>query len=934
MSADSIEFRLFGGIEAYRAGQPVDIGHARQQCVLAVLLVEANTAVSADELIDRVWGGAAPSGKGSLYSYLTRLRRALPEISIVRRGSGYSLVVDPDTIDLHVFRRLSRTAHEADDATAEHLLGEGLALWRGEPFAGQDNPWLNSVRAVLDTERSSAELDRADHQLRLGRHNEILPTLATFAGKRPLDERVAGQLMLALYRAGRQADALNHYQRTRTQLADELGIDPSPALRDLHQQILTADPKLTTVAPEPAATSPVPRQLPAAPRSFSGRMRELDSLTSVLDLEAMPNATVVISAIGGTGGIGKTWLALHWAHQNLDRFPDGQLFVNLRGFDPSGKPTAPSDAIRGFLDTLGVEPSAIPTALDAQTALYRSLIADKRMLIVLDNAADPTQVIPLLPGSPTCTVIVTSRDRLVNLVNAHGAQPLPLDALTETEARTLLASRLGAERLAREPEAVNDLITSCAGLPLALSIVAGRALEHPDFPLSELAEELHDTENRLATLDEDPSTSVSSVLSWSYAALTQEQARVFSLIGLAPGPDISLAAAANLTGRTENRIRAELRALERVSLVQQQVPGRYRMHDLVRLYALHKARSLPTETGDAALRVLADFYAHTALAADRQLAPARKLADLYTPSADCHPLPISDVTTARDWFSAEYDCLSLILPIAVERRWHEVVWLLAAGLINFRWRQGKDDDDAAAWHAALTAARNLGNRDLECSASRRLGHAYSRAGRFDEAVHHLQESLELCEQDDNPAEQAHTHMAMMQNCERSGDHQQAIHHARQARVLYLRVPGGEVWAGQSLNAIGWFHAVLGQYEEGRIACEAALEVTRAHYDPEGQADCLDSLGYIAHHGGQYELAVSRYQEALAIFRGLGHVESALLILEHLWQSHLAMGDLDRTRAVLNEVLRTYQERRRTADAERIRAELAKLDANPVPQPGF
>ncbi|HEX3784636.1 MAG TPA: BTAD domain-containing putative transcriptional regulator [Pseudonocardiaceae bacterium] len=918
MAADPIEFRLFGGIQAYRAGQPVDIGHARQQCVLAVLLVEANTAVSADELIDRVWAGNPPHrAKENLYSYLTRLRRALPEISISRHGNAYVLSVEPSAVDLHEFRRLVRQARGSDDRTADGLLGTALARWRGEPFAGQDNPWLNSIRATIDKEHNAAELDHIDLQLRLGRHNKILPTLNTLAETRPLDERIAGQLMLTLYRAGRQADALNHYQQTRTHLNNELGIDPNPALRDLHQQILTTDPTLAVVA-EPAVTSPVPRQLPAAPRSFTGRAHELDSITAVMDARAAPASTVIISAIGGTGGIGKTWLALHWAHQNLDRFPDGQLFVNLHGFDPSGKPTTSSDAIRGFLDALGVDPSTVPTSLDAQTALYRSLVADKRILVVLDNAADPAQVVPLLPGSPSCTVLVTSRDRLVSLVTAHGARPLSLDALTQDEARALLANRLGADRLAREPAAVDDLLTSCAGLPLALSIVAGRALEHPDFPLGELAEELRDAASRLSTFDEDPAAGVRSALSWSYAALSPEQARIFGLLGIAPGPDISLAAAANLTGLDDNQVRAELRGLERISLVQQQVPGRYRMHDLVRLYAVEQITvHHPQDLREAALRRLIDFYLHTAFGGQRVFDPRRPVAiEPDPPVPGCRPIRFEDEAAALAWCDAEHACLVACGRALLDHGWYPAVYQLAWTLDNFNSWRGHIQDNLALWQAALVALPHLSDPTIEARIERRLGHTFGQANRYPEAIEHVRRALTLAERAENLIGQAQADNELGYLYEMQGDYRTAREYAAKAFGLFDAL-GDRVLATRVQSSMGWLSALLGEYEQAEAACKASLEIEIQHQDEHGQADDLDSLGYIAHHTGRHSEALEYYGQSLSLYRKMGNSRSECDTLDRLAQVHATLGDRAQALSTWRQALALLRNRPASSDAARI-----------------
>ena len=519
----TIEFRLLGAVTAEIDGRPVDLGTTRQRCTLAILLAEANKTVSADQLIDRLWPDRPPrQARASLQTYLSRLRRifAATTVDIIRRADGYLAAVDEETIDLHRFRAQLHEARRSSDDRALRLIEQALALSENQPFADLALPWLTGVGNTLLAERLAAVLDRNDLKLRRGEHAELLPSLTTLAEARPLDERVAGQLMLALYRSGRQADALAGYQRIRTQLADELGVDPGVALREVQQQILTADDgsaaaptRAARTAGEPSgAGAPVPRQLPATPRTFVGRIGELDALRSIAD-DAGAAATLAISSIGGIGGVGKTWLALYWAQRNLDRFPDGQLFVNLRGFDPAQAPMAPETAIVGFLGALGVPAASMPPNLDSKVGLYRSLLATRKMLIVLDNAADAEQVVPLLPGSTTCTVLITSRTRMTSLINSHGAHSLALDILPDAEARALLAGRIGPRRLEAEPEAVAELLACCAGLPLALSIVAGRAEEAPDFPLSALAAELHDVTTRLEVLDEDPAASVRAVLS-------------------------------------------------------------------------------------------------------------------------------------------------------------------------------------------------------------------------------------------------------------------------------------------------------------------------------------------------------------------------------------------------------------------------------------
>ncbi|MEV8441076.1 BTAD domain-containing putative transcriptional regulator [Actinosynnema sp. NPDC051121] len=483
----AVLLRLLGEVAAEVDGRPVDLGAPRQRCVLAALAVDVGRAVPVDRLVERVWGAeVARRARATLHSYISRLRRALADadgVAIVRRSGGYALVADAteSVVDLHRFRHLCGRAR---DDGAVRSLTEALALWRGEALTGLAGEWVQAVRDRLRLERAAAEADLVDARLRAGEGAELVAELSARAARHPLDERVAGQYLLALHRAGRTPDALAHFRRVRTRLVEELGTEPGVALRELHRRILATDPALVTTAARAAAV--VPRQLPAAPRPFVGRRAELDRLDATCVA-----AAVGLSAIVGSAGIGKTWLALHWAHRRLDRFPDGQLFVDLGGFGVDGPPMDPAVAVRGFLDALGVDRQ--PTDPHARAALFRSLVAGRRMLLVLDNAVDTAQVTPLLPGGGSCAVVVTSRNSLPGLIVGHGAAHVPLDVLSSGEAHALLAERLGAVRVREEPAAVEELVGLCGGFPLALGITAGHACTRPRLPLSALAAELRTT---------------------------------------------------------------------------------------------------------------------------------------------------------------------------------------------------------------------------------------------------------------------------------------------------------------------------------------------------------------------------------------------------------------------------------------------------------
>ncbi|WP_210582867.1 BTAD domain-containing putative transcriptional regulator, partial [Streptomyces sp. GESEQ-4] len=467
----------------------MDVGHARQRRVLAALLVDAGHVVPAGVLEERVWGERVPRrGRETLYGYVSRLRQALTPWGpdLVREQGGYRLSVAVEAVDLHRFRDLAARARSVDaDERAVALWEEALGLWRGEAFAGADTPWFNTQRNVVEAERLAAQIDLVDVRLRLGQHARVLAECSSRAEAYPLDERVAGQLMLALFRCGRQAEALACYTALYKRLAEELGTEPGAEVQRVHQAMLRGESARTAArdalpSAKTGALRAVPAQLPLDAQGFTGRAEELAQLDGILATGAERSAAVVISAVSGTAGVGKTALAVHWAHRVADWFPDGQLYVNLRGFDPSGAAVTPDQAVRSFLDGLGVPAPQVPVDLQARVGLYRSLLAGQRVLVVLDNARDADQVRPLLPGSPGCLAVVTSRNRLTGLVAAEGAHPLTLDLLSPAEARDLLAHRLGEDRLAAEPDAVQEIITRCARLPLALAITTARAATNPD----------------------------------------------------------------------------------------------------------------------------------------------------------------------------------------------------------------------------------------------------------------------------------------------------------------------------------------------------------------------------------------------------------------------------------------------------------------------
>jgi tetratricopeptide (TPR) repeat protein len=699
--------------------------------------------------------------------------------------------------------------------------------------------------------------------------------------------------------------------------------------------------------PPPRPTPAIPRQLPAAPGLFTGRTAELARLDRALTHAAAPQGpgtdtrepttaapatgpahagtTVLVSAIGGAGGIGKTWLALAWAHRHLERFPDGQLFVDLHGFSPTGEPVQPAVAVRGFLDALEVDPNRIPTDLDAQATLYRSLVAGRRMLIVLDNAATSDQVAPLLPGSPSCTVLVTGRHRLASLIDRHGARHLPLDVLSAEEARSLLAARLGADRVAAEPEAVDELIELCGGHPLALSITARTASTRPDVALAEAAAELRDLGLEALDHDTDPAASLPTVLSWSLRHLTDTQRTVFALLGIAPGPDTTPPATAALTGLPGRLARRTLSGLENASLLERRPSGRYAMHDLIRRYATDTAdTTLPRHAREAALTRAGDFHLHTAHTADRLMHPHRALVRPEPPAPGVHPHPLPDTAAALAWMTAEHATLLATQRTAATLGHHHTVWHLAWNLNTFHHRRGHRHDAVTTWQAALDAADHLPDPATRSRTHRFLGLAYSLLGLHEQATTHLEQALGLALRHHDPTEQAHTHRALAHAWERRGDDRQALQHAHHALDLFLTLDQ-PVREADALNAIGWYAARLGQFDTAREHCQAALTLHRHHHNPNGEADTLDSLGYIAHHTGDHHQALDHYHHALTLNRGIGNTYEVAETLDSLGHPHAALGRYEQARMVWWEAVELYRDQGRDADAERVQRQLDDLD---------
>jgi DNA-binding SARP family transcriptional activator len=937
---------VLGPLRVWRGETVVDLGPVQQRVVLAVLALQAGRPVGRQQIINAVWGDAPPRNAVNLVQrHVSGLRRVLeperpghsPSGLLAWTDAGYQLTLPKGALDLDVFEeelsraRAARAAGQMREAA--DALHTALGLWRGPVCDGLSSPFLDAQADRLDESRIGVLEERIELDLAIGVHADLIAELRDLVAEHPWRERLYGLLMMALYRAGRQADALAVFRDARRHLDDELGVEPGAALQQLHQQILAADPELVAapVAEVAAASSamtgtqrPLPAQLPHQIPDFTGRDAELGRLDELLARDRGDGTDVVITAIAGTAGVGKTALAVHWAHRISDRFPDGQLYVNLRGFDPTGSAMNPAEAIRGFLDAFGVTPQQLPTSLEAQAALYRSLLTGRRVLVLLDNAADEDQVRPLLPGSPGCLVIVTSRNELPGLIVTEGAQPVVVDLLSVSEARQLLSRRVGESRVSAEPQAVDSIIALCARLPLALLLVAARAATHPRFRLSELAAELHDVGGSLDAFEgQDQVTNVRAVFSWSYQRLSVSGQRLFRLLGLHFGPDVATPAVASLAGMPREQVRPVLAELARAHLVTERIPGRFALHDLLRAYAAEIAYANdPEDYRLAARRRMLDHYLHTAYRADQLLNRHRDLPfTLADASPGVTPESLGDHRRALAWFEAEHAVLVTALRQATGFDTH--IWQLAWVLASYfeyegHWRDWRDSQSTA-----LAASRRLSDKLAEAHSHLLLGGASIQLGSYDRAQTHLKDALGLFTQLGDDTGQADTYINLLWMLEQQGRYAEALPYAQDALALFEET-GHRVGQARALNAVGWCHSQLGDHQQALVCCHQALDLQREIGDHFGEATTYDSLGYAHRHLGHHGEATTCYEKAVSLYGELGDRYNEADTLVSLGDAHEAFGDSESAQNAWQRAL-TILEQLGQPHADRVRARMSKHD---------
>jgi DNA-binding SARP family transcriptional activator/tetratricopeptide (TPR) repeat protein len=853
-------FGLLGPLEVRRGGSLVPVGGPRQRALLALLLCHANRVVSRDQLVDELLGDQpAESAERMLRVQISRLRKALAgggPPRLLARPPGYLLRVEPGELDLDLFEQRVATGRDAlsrgDPGRAAVLLRGAESLWRGRPLADLEfEPFARFEIQRLEAQRLLAAEDRIEAELALGQHGALCPELEQLVAEHPLRERLRGQLMLALYRSGRQAEALAVFHDTRRALDAELGIEPGPALRQVHEQMLAADPLLDLPTPAGAAAT---RTLPRDIASFTGRERELAQLLDGIDGQAASGAVVGIHAIDGMAGIGKTTFAVHAAHRLAAGFPDGEYFLPLHGHTPGQRPVDPVDALASLLLTAGLAPQQIPPGAEARAARWRDHLAGKKILLLLDDAVGHEQVRPLLPGTAGSLVLTTSRRRLTALADAA---VVSLDVLPPDEAAALLTRLAGRPGLAAGDAAVREITRLGGYLPLAIGMLASQLRHHPAWTAASLAAELADTRDRLAVMHAE-NLSVATAFDLSYADLTEDQQRLFRRLGLVSGPSFDAYAAAALDGTSVDEARRLLDELYEQHLLTESAPGRYRLHDLLREHA----RAL-TDGGHPAHRAAAtgrllDYYLHTALAAAQRLPTWTVDAGLVPPSRppQCAP-PLSTPGQAAAWLEAERANLHAATVYAAASGRLEHAMLIPAAMHDFLYAGGHWDQELALHQIALAAARQAGDRPGQARA-----------------------------------------LLLLSGLQLITNHRAAAVAATQQALALFRDLGDRAGQATALNGLAYMHRVSGDYRSAAACCQQALELYRGLGHRRGQASTLNELGVVQQETGDYRAAAATQQQALELARDTGYLYCQSGALQQLSAVQRLTGDYRAAAATL------------------------------------
>ncbi|MEW2516453.1 BTAD domain-containing putative transcriptional regulator [Streptomyces sp. NPDC046870] len=951
----AIQFCVLGPVRVWRGGGELLLGPKQQRLILAVLLARAGRPVSMHEFIDLLWDGDPPSSAtNAVHRYVGALRRLLePDLParspgrwLARQAGGYLLRVDADCLDLLNFRALVDQARQADaagDPTGSvGLFTTALDLWQGRCAA--DLEPVSSTRpafVMLEHEFVSVVCEAADTALRCRRAEAVLLPLRRAAERNPLDEALLARLLLALASDGKQAEALAMYEEIRLRLAEELSVDPGAELRAAHERILRHRfdagapaeaeedkgaaygppvPAGSMPSPAPSPRTARPAQLPPGLPGFTGRE---DALAQARALAARGGGALRVLAVDGIPGIGKTALAVHFAHHVASDFPDGQLYADLRGFAPDGKPADPADILQGFLDALGVAPQRIPASPDTRSALYRSVLADRRVLVVLDNARDLAQIRPLLPGTGNCMVIVTSRSRLTALAAAHGAHLLTLDVPSPAEATNAFLERVRTSRPDATAREIRPLVERCGRLPLAVAIVAARAAAYPERTLHDIDLELSTTDHSLDGFSDDNlDNDVRGVFSWSYRTLGPQAAHLFRLLPLHPGPDVTAAALASMAGISPQEAVQAMGELVRARLLTVRARNRYRAHDLILAYAAELAAQYERDRPAVRSRMY-DHYRQTAHAANLLLRPGPQPAAPAAPLPSVTPEPLADTATATAWYTRERVVLRSVVEAAAAHGDSRMAWELAVTLQMCQQRMGWWHDWAATMRAALAAARKAEDAEGMARTHHGLAGALHSLGDLPGALRHLERARHRFEQLHSTTDLAHVLGNIGVVYSSQEDHVRALRHMEAALDL-LCGPEPRHLRAATLSDTAMTRVKLGDPEGALRLARTAVVMFRDLRDLNGEGLTLTIIGQVFRRRRDYARSASYYERGIELMRLAGNRGNVVEELMALGDVRLDARDVAGARRAWTDALRSLDDPELPL-AARAREKLALLD---------
>jgi DNA-binding SARP family transcriptional activator/tetratricopeptide (TPR) repeat protein len=877
-----MEFRLLGTLEVGCGDRELALGGPRQQSVLAALALRANETVGVNYLSDAVWQCPPASLRANIRTYITNLRRVLCDADgsrLIGTPSGYRLLVRPGESDVELFEnhvdQATRAQWKGATVEAIDLYDRALALWRERPaLRGLTlGSGLEAAVAGLDERWFQAMERRIQCRLATDVPGDTVGELRVLVAEHPLRESLTEMLMWALHRSGRTAEALDVFQRSYRQVVEQLGIEPGPRLQRLQQLILSGSPVETptgaggpAVAVAPASPGTAAFELPPATARFTGRQAELGGLDRLLERTA---TEPVVASVSGPAGVGKTALVLRWAHAVADRFPDGQLYVDLGGYG-TARPVSTEEALERILRSAGVPPDQIPAEDDARRRVYRSAVTGRRLLLVLDNVRSAEQVRPLLPGVPGCLVVVTSRDALVGLAALDGARPVNLAPLREEESLALLAALIDDDRVRAEPAALADLARLCAHLPLALRIAAARLAIQPHHPVHALVRRLGRDALGVLRSPDDPPAAVRTAFDHSYVLLGEAARRLFRRLALAPGSDLAAPVAAALMDEPVETVERLLDELTCAHLADEHRPGRYRQHDLLRQYAAELAAAEdPDEERRTAIHRSITWYLAAAAQATEVLDPHRRR-DLPFPlgTPGDRPLVLTDHDEALAWCEAERGNLVAAVYQAIEYGRPDLAWQLPVALFGF-FELRKYWADWLGTHAmGLDAARQVHARSAEAWMLNSLGIAEKQLGRYERAIDRYRAALAIRQETGDRHGEAVTLNNLGTAANRTGRSDEAIAHYGQALAVFRET--GDRWGeGLVLTNLGEAHRSRGAYESALLCFTEALAIRRFLGDRRGEGIVVNNLANTVRALGRYSEAIHSYRQALRLRHSVG-----------------------------------------------------------------